>query len=122
MTWRRCSRESAQAPWRERPFERPFLNVVSLIAKVRHFPEQLLPSGSDMLNPQFPWYQPELWNDGQRNEFFDCAYGESSSFVLDWGTRRYNFSLIFSCDQHRDSQLEEGATIQPHRREALGHD
>ncbi|KAL8283915.1 hypothetical protein RQP46_005347 [Phenoliferia psychrophenolica] len=44
-----------QVPRRDRPIERAFLNVVSLVAK-------------------FPWYKDDLWSCGLRDELFDCVH------------------------------------------------
>lgn len=83
------------APWRERPFERPFLNIVSLIAK-------------------FPWACGELWTDEQRDELFECGFA-ATTIAIDNTKKNVLFysivhklsATIFRCPGFTEAQKDK---------------
>jgi hypothetical protein len=63
-------------PYKERPPERAFLNIVSIIEKVS-IDERFDRLWLTLSRLQFPWAEKELWTEATRDAIFDCAFGGS---------------------------------------------
>ena len=78
-----CHNRLQQIGFRERPFERAYFNLASIIAKVRPFRAQVgskrtTDDHSVVSSRQFPWQRQDLWDAELREALFKCAHGESA--------------------------------------------